>query len=367
MKIKEVEKEVGINARTIRFYEEMNLLQIERDPENKYREFTDENVKRLKEIKLFRSLGITMEGIRRYYHHEITLETMMNHQLEELNVQNDEMHLRSKLCEDIKNSQIPLVNYTLEQYDQVLEHRKHTSSAQKAGSLISQWSRTEFTRHHMRVRACMMFPALWIVGMLIMMLIVAIVWDSEESVGSMNIILICMVPLVASLLFCSYDYAFKAIPKSMYEFRENGIYYIDKGNKKKRYYEIRDYLKNGELDKFMNFIPYDNVEILKVWYHQIARAPITGSNAYKIDLYIHSVYDETIQIDSGMFNVSDEKIKLTLEILKEHAKTILDPFQILRHYDLNREQFQAYLDEVDKRKNHMRVYGNLDHMKHHHR
>ena len=54
MKIKQVEQEVGISVHSIRFYEEMGLIKIQRKEDSKYRDFTEHDVKKLKEIKLFR-------------------------------------------------------------------------------------------------------------------------------------------------------------------------------------------------------------------------------------------------------------------------------------------------------------------------
>ena len=60
MKIKQVEELVGITRKNIRFYEEQGLLNVER-AENGYREYHQEDVIRLQEIKLFRKMDISIE------------------------------------------------------------------------------------------------------------------------------------------------------------------------------------------------------------------------------------------------------------------------------------------------------------------
>ena len=64
MKIKEVEKITGITSKNIRFYEKEGLLLPGRNAENKYREYSSEDVKRLKEIKLLRKFGMSLTDIK---------------------------------------------------------------------------------------------------------------------------------------------------------------------------------------------------------------------------------------------------------------------------------------------------------------
>ena len=63
MKINEVETRVGITKKNIRFYEEKGLLNPERNSENGYREYSDEDVAMLQKIKLLRQLSIPIEEI----------------------------------------------------------------------------------------------------------------------------------------------------------------------------------------------------------------------------------------------------------------------------------------------------------------
>ena len=56
MKINEVEKRVGITKKSIRFYEQEGLLHPERNKENGYRDYSDEDVEILLKIKFLRKL-----------------------------------------------------------------------------------------------------------------------------------------------------------------------------------------------------------------------------------------------------------------------------------------------------------------------
>ena len=64
MKINEVEAQVGITKKNIRFYEEQGLLSPRRNSENGYRDYGEEEVKILRQIKLMRKLGVPLEEIR---------------------------------------------------------------------------------------------------------------------------------------------------------------------------------------------------------------------------------------------------------------------------------------------------------------
>lgn len=64
MKIGEVEEKTGVSRQNIRFYEKKGLLQIKRNQENAYRDYTEEDVLTLRMIRLYRYLEFSIEEIR---------------------------------------------------------------------------------------------------------------------------------------------------------------------------------------------------------------------------------------------------------------------------------------------------------------
>ena len=64
MKINEVEAQVGITKKNIRFYEAQGLLSPRRNSENGYRDYGPDEVETLRRIKLLRKLGLSLEEIR---------------------------------------------------------------------------------------------------------------------------------------------------------------------------------------------------------------------------------------------------------------------------------------------------------------
>lgn len=81
MKINEVEQQVGISKKNIRFYEQQGLLHPKRNSENGYREYDETDVLRLKKIKLLRKLSLPIDEIRRIQSGELLLADALHRQL----------------------------------------------------------------------------------------------------------------------------------------------------------------------------------------------------------------------------------------------------------------------------------------------
>ena len=73
MQIKHVEELVGITRKNIRFYEEQGLLKPHR-ADNGYREYHEEEINRLKQIKILRKLSVSIEEIKRVFSGECSLD-----------------------------------------------------------------------------------------------------------------------------------------------------------------------------------------------------------------------------------------------------------------------------------------------------
>lgn len=63
MKIKDVEKLTGLSQRSIRLYEEKGLINPSRDEENRYRSYTDDDLEKLKLIRVLRYFDFSIEEI----------------------------------------------------------------------------------------------------------------------------------------------------------------------------------------------------------------------------------------------------------------------------------------------------------------
>ncbi|MBD5508477.1 MAG: MerR family transcriptional regulator [Lachnospiraceae bacterium] len=81
MKINEVEQQVGVSKKNIRFYEQQGLLHPKRNSENGYREYDETDVLLLKKIKLLRKLSLPIEEIRKIQSGDLLLTDALQRQL----------------------------------------------------------------------------------------------------------------------------------------------------------------------------------------------------------------------------------------------------------------------------------------------
>ena len=98
MKINEVEQQVGVSKKNIRFYEQQGLLHPKRNSENGYREYDEADVLRLKKIKLLRKLSLPIDEIRRIQSGELLLEDALHRQLIVLEREQTNLAETSGLC-----------------------------------------------------------------------------------------------------------------------------------------------------------------------------------------------------------------------------------------------------------------------------
>ncbi len=77
MRIKEVEQRTGLTAKAIRLYESKGLLSISREAENEYRDYSQEDVARLKTIALLRKMEIPVKTIKLWTDGEVTLQELL--------------------------------------------------------------------------------------------------------------------------------------------------------------------------------------------------------------------------------------------------------------------------------------------------
>ena len=103
MKINEVEALVGITKKNIRFYEEQGLLSPRRNSENGYRDYGQEEVDTLRQIKLLRKLGVPLEEIRRRQAGRITVADGMRRHLVTLEREQRSLEQSMELCRCLKN------------------------------------------------------------------------------------------------------------------------------------------------------------------------------------------------------------------------------------------------------------------------
>ena len=101
MRIKEIEKQVGITRANIRYYEDEGLIHPERNAENNYREYSEEDVKQLERIKVLRTLGVPISDIRDLQNGTHSLEEVMEWRLQRLTEERQNLDEIKKVCKTI--------------------------------------------------------------------------------------------------------------------------------------------------------------------------------------------------------------------------------------------------------------------------
>jgi len=110
MRINEVEQLAGITKKNIRFYEEQGLLRPDRNKENGYREYCEEDIQTLKQIKLLRKLGLPLEEIRMMQTGRSTVADSMSRHLVTLERERKNLEQSEVLCRRLKEEEGTLRN-----------------------------------------------------------------------------------------------------------------------------------------------------------------------------------------------------------------------------------------------------------------
>lgn len=100
MLIKEVEQVTGIKSVNIRYYEKENLIHPVRKL-NGYREYSDEDVRRLKQIKTLRLLNVSVPDIQEVLDGKTSLSSVMEKRLNELQEEEQKLKEIKATCETI--------------------------------------------------------------------------------------------------------------------------------------------------------------------------------------------------------------------------------------------------------------------------
>ena len=88
MNIKEAEKLTGISRRNIRFYEQKGMLHPARNQDNDYRDYSPQDIQRLKLIRALRMVDMPLEEIREVVEGKATLEQAVVAQAQQLQKRN---------------------------------------------------------------------------------------------------------------------------------------------------------------------------------------------------------------------------------------------------------------------------------------
>lgn len=110
LSIKEVEAITGITKQNIRYYEKQDLIHPSRNEENDYREYSEDDIRVLNLIKLFRKLDMPIEEIRKILSNDVELKDAMGAQKERLEKEKQRLEDALNFCNKIHEDNIEAVD-----------------------------------------------------------------------------------------------------------------------------------------------------------------------------------------------------------------------------------------------------------------
>ena len=108
--ITQAEKLTGVSKRNIRFYEKEGLLTPERNAENSYREYTQEDIRKLKIIKMLRMLDMPIDEVKEVLNQGQTLEQAVSNQKKRLEQKEQEVKAAISFCDRLEGADIQTVD-----------------------------------------------------------------------------------------------------------------------------------------------------------------------------------------------------------------------------------------------------------------
>ena len=195
MKISEAAKLTGLNVSSIRFYERKGLLMPQREDGSKYRDYTDEDVQRIRQILLYRKMGISAETIELILKGKAVPGEILAEQKRVLEEQITELKGASELCKLVmKEAEIP-ENKKLEEYlNYVYQEEKKGGRFAEVRELLEDLGDYSATAGVGGISFMGMGMRKWLVGagavgvLLFMIVIFGIrVWDAIQNMNAPSI------------------------------------------------------------------------------------------------------------------------------------------------------------------------------------
>lgn len=106
MNIKEAAASSGVSSQNIRFYEREGLLHPERDPNNSYRIYTQQDLHDLKLIRMLRMLDMPLEEIRLVLEQKTPIAQALKEQEQRLHARAAELQAAIRFCRDLQEDSL---------------------------------------------------------------------------------------------------------------------------------------------------------------------------------------------------------------------------------------------------------------------
>ena len=186
MKIKQVEELVGITQKNIRFYEDQGLLNVER-LSNGYREYSLQDIERLKQIKMLRLLSVPIEEIRLLFSNKKSLDDIFEEQTKYLENQAKSMERVCEYCKTLAGKDL-----TLETLN-ATECLERMEQLEKEGAKLMDISKTDV---HMKKKIGAGISAIVMILLFSVIVAIMIFAEMEDSIPIPLFLAIVAIPVV---------------------------------------------------------------------------------------------------------------------------------------------------------------------------
>ena len=192
MFINDVENIVGLSKKSIRYYEENGLISPSRNSDNKYRNYSNEDIEKLKKIKLLRELGVPIKELKQLNENEYSLKECMEDRIHKINHEMEQYGKVKVICEEILASNDSFDSIDIEQYFQRINVLNKEGFSMKVEEIHRK-------KIHGAIYSCIGF------SLFFLLMILLLVWAQKEDpmpiglwIGIMAIFILplCMLPFV---------------------------------------------------------------------------------------------------------------------------------------------------------------------------
>ncbi len=171
MLINEIQSKVGLTKKSIRYYEDVGLIDPGRDHKNGYRTYTEEDVKELKKIKFLRGLDISIQDLQELKMGKLSLESCMQKTIQKVEEYEKNYQKISLMCKEIINSKESFQEFDETKYLQKLNIMK------KKGFVMGDIQKD----HSKKIRGAFISSAIFIIFFLLIMGLVTYFQFTEEE------------------------------------------------------------------------------------------------------------------------------------------------------------------------------------------
>lgn len=341
MKIKQAAEKSGLTPRNIRFYEESGLIGVGRE-ENGYREYNDQDIVRLKQIRVLRELGIGIEDIRSYFRKQVSLNELMKKRKEELRTQKEDVQSLLEICESIEKQDLPLIEYTTNTIESALHNRTNKSSIKQYGKILTSNVSNRLTRKSFIGGFVVLSIIIVFVTLLVCMNLYDLVFMKYSNILTQSQVnSLTFVTIILAIIACFIATIFDS-KNQYFELREEGIYFMDSNINKSSWNCFKNIMRNETIKNF-DFIDYNDIVAVKAGVQE-AGMIMGGDYLFKFYLVVFTIDDRAIRLDSRLFT-NGEHFLITLRILHEKAPKWIDPKHLAQLLEMPNEKAYKILNE----------------------